>query len=209
MPNRTGILGGSFNPVHNGHLTIARDAMEHFELQGVLFVPCADPPHKNKGELLPAGDRLAMLEAALEGESGFEVSTVELEREGISYSIDTVRHFIRQDAGMDWYFIIGTDSLLELHTWKEVHELLTLCTFAILERPGFDPSSANDKTIRLEDPWPETLKGQVCRGHPVDISSTGIRQNIRGGESVEHLVPEVVEAYIREHRLYAHQEVSK
>jgi nicotinate-nucleotide adenylyltransferase len=118
---RLGILGGTFNPVHIGHLVMAQDALEEFELDEILFVPCSTPAHKDAATLVAAPHRLAMLEHALEADPRFAVSTVELDRGGVSYSIDTVRSVKGQYPEAELFFVIGGDSLLEIHSWKSCY----------------------------------------------------------------------------------------
>lgn len=199
---RIGILGGTFNPVHMGHLILAQDAMEHFELATVLFVPCASPPHKPARDLLPSEHRLAMLEAALEGEIRFQVSRLETDRGGTSYTIDTARELSRLHPGAEINFILGSDSLLELHLWKEIGELLELCRFVTLTRPGADCDCLLKADLHLPPPWPDRLKQNIRAGHTVGISSTDIRYRVAEGLSIRYLVHPAVEMYIAEHSLY-------
>lgn len=200
--NRIGILGGTFNPVHTGHLILAQDAMEHFELGRVLFMPCARPPHKPERDLLPAEHRIAMLEAAIEGDLRFQVSRLETDRGGVSYSIDTSRELRRLYPGAEIHFILGSDSLLELYLWKDAGELLELCRFVTLTRPGADYDMLQTADLHLPSPWPERLKASIRVGHTVDISSTDIRYRVAEGLAIRYLVHPAVEMYIAEHSLY-------
>lgn len=200
--NRMGILGGTFNPVHMGHLILAQDAMEHFDLGSVLFVPCACPPHKPVRDLIPAEHRIAMLEAAIEGDLRFQVSRVETDRGGTSYTIDTARELARLYPGSELHFILGSDSLLELHLWKDIPALLEICRFVTLARPGAEYDSLIAADLRLPDPWPERLKQRVRVGHTVSISSTDIRYRVAEGLAIRYLVHPAVEMYIAEHSLY-------
>ena len=122
--------------MHLGHLVIAQDALEHFEMSKIMFVPCACPPHKSSSDLAPAGHRLAMLEGALEGDLHFEVSDIEIQRGGLSYTIDTIRTLKELNPGVELCFIIGADSLVELHIWKDIESLLQLCRIVTIARPG-------------------------------------------------------------------------
>ena len=197
-----GILGGSFNPIHVGHLILAQDAAEKFELDRVYFVPSANPPHKPAETLAPAEHRAAMIEAAIEGDARLALSRCELEREGVSYTIDTVRDFAAHFPGAALRFIIGADTLPELKSWRAIRELLTLCEFVTLARPGFRPESLGDAQIGLPPPWPERLRARIACGHVVEVSSTDIRMRLAEGLSIRYLVPSPVEMYICEHRLY-------
>jgi nicotinate-nucleotide adenylyltransferase len=199
---RIGILGGTFNPVHLGHLILAQDALERFELDRVFFVPCAQSPHKTAEPPIAAAHRAAMLEAALEGDPRMEVSRAEIERGGVSYTIDTVEDFARRFPGAEICFIIGADTLAELHRWKDIGRLLERCAFVTLARPGFDVDAIAPESLRLPPPWPERLLARVAAGHAVDISSTDVRMRLAEGLRVRYLVPDAVEMYIREHHLY-------
>ena len=199
---RLGIFGGSFNPVHMGHLVVAQDALELFNLDRVLFVPCNRPPHKSPTGLVDGPHRLAMLEAALEGDLRFEASDIELSRGGISWSVDTARELRLRFPAAELVFIIGADSLLELHLWRESAELLKLCEFVTVVRPGTDMDALQQLELKLPAPWPERLMGNVRVGHLVGISSTDIRCRVAEGLSIRYLVHPAVEMYIAEHSLY-------
>ena len=197
-----GILGGTFNPVHIGHMVLAQDALERLELAQVLFVPCRLPPHKDASRLLAAERRLAMLELALEGDLRFAVLDTEIRRDGISYSVDTVREIRRLHPESDISFIIGMDTLMELHLWKDIDELFELCRFVPFRRPGIDTAVVTEESLKLKPPWPERLLSSVKTGHTVDVSSTDIRRRVAEGLSIRYLVPPPVEMYIQEHHLY-------
>lgn len=200
--SRIGVLGGSFNPVHMGHLIVAQDALEQFELSQVVLMPCACPPHKSIRELLPAEHRVAMLEAAIEGDLRFLVSREEIDRGGVSYTIDTARSLKDQYPGCEIVFIIGSDSLLELHLWKDIGELLNLCGFVTLTRPGPEYDDVMKADLKLPPMWGERLKAHVRVGHALCLSSTDIRYRVAEGMSIRYLVHPSVEMYIAEHSLY-------
>jgi nicotinate-nucleotide adenylyltransferase len=197
---RIGIFGGTFNPVHLGHLIVAQDACDQFELNRVLFVPCAVPPHKTTGNLAENPHRLRMLEACLEGDPHFEFSDIEIERGGVSYTIDTVRALRQQDPSAEWFLILGSDSLMDLHSWRQAEAILKEVQIGTLIRPGTPlPTS---EALRLPAPWPERLLGNVRVGHQVEISSGDIRRRCAEGLSIRYLVHPAVEMYIAEHGLY-------
>ena len=200
--SRIGILGGSFNPVHTGHLMMAQDALETFDLSTVLFVPCDTPAHKSANALLDPRHRVAMLELAIEGDLRFELCEAELERGGISYAVHTVQALRARYPRAELYFIIGSDSLRELHLWKDVDALLDLCRFITFARPGQGTGAMTLEDIQLKDPWPRRLLDSLSVTHVVDISSTEIRHRIAEGMSIRYLVPPGVEMYIVEHGLY-------
>jgi len=202
MKAKLGILGGTFNPVHLAHLILAQTAAETHDLGGVLFVPCAVPPHKDTHSLIDSSHRAAMLELAIEEDLRFEISDIELARQGASYSIDTVRALSLQYPDTELYFIIGSDTLLELHSWRNIEGLLDLCTFATFGRPGTDLVAIREEDLQLPPPWPERLLANCASGRQVDVSSSDIRHRIKEGFSIRYLVPQAVEMYIAEHNLY-------
>lgn len=197
-----GVLGGSFNPVHLGHLILAQDALEHFELDEILLVPCRNPPHKAAELMAPAEHRKAMLELVAEEDPTFGVSDLELVRNGPSYTIDTIEQLMLFRPEDRIHFIIGSDSVPELRTWHRILELLPLCPFLVVTRPGFARETLECRDLGLPDPWPERLLSNMVEGHRVDISSTDIRMRVAEGMSIRYLVPPCVEMYIIEHGLY-------
>ncbi|MCX6995656.1 MAG: nicotinate-nucleotide adenylyltransferase [Kiritimatiellaeota bacterium] len=202
---KLGLLGGTFNPVHMGHLILAQDALERFGLDRVLLIPCAQPPHKQAPRLAAAAERLAMLRLAVAGDPRFEVSAVELERGAPSYAVDTVRPLRAEQPERRLFFIIGTDALLELHQWHAIGELLELCEFSTMLRPGFPVEFLGAERLNLPAPWPERLLHNLFTGHAVDISATDIRQRLAEGRSIRYLVPPAVGQYIFEQGLYRGQ----
>jgi nicotinate-nucleotide adenylyltransferase len=199
---RVGILGGSFNPVHNGHLILAQDALEKFELDQVLFVPCYVPVHKDPSGLLPFDQRYAMLESVVETDLQFDLSPIERDRGGASYAIDTVTELQARQPGVEYSFIIGADSLCELHTWHRIYDMLQQCRILVMCRPGFCCAESLRAAIRLDEPWPDRLLENLARAHEVEISSTDIRMRVAEGMRISYLVPPSVEMYIAEHNLY-------
>ena len=202
MSQRTGILGGTFNPVHIGHLIMAQDAMEAFELSKVLFLPCARPPHKDASALAPVSDRVAMIELAIKENRDFELCDLEIKRGGSSYTVDTVRELLRQSPGAEFFFIIGSDTLPELHSWKEIGELLGLCRIVTVARPGADLRNLSGADLRLPEAAARRLLDDVVSGHGVDISSSDIRYRAAEGMRITYLTPPGVEMHIAEHGLY-------
>jgi len=198
---RVGIFGGTFNPPHIGHLVLAQDAIEKFNLSQVIFVPCSSPPHKRSPMLASGEHRMAMLEAAIEGDHRLSVSDVEVCRGGLSYAVDTIEELsVKYPEGVD--FLIGSDSLMELHLWKDIKRLLTMCEFKVFARPGFSVETVEPGLRKLPAPWPEKILGNMATGHLIEISSSEIRHRIAEGMSIRYLVHPLVEMYIMEHSLY-------
>jgi len=173
MKSRVGIFGGSFDPVHNGHLLLARDAIEQLGISRVVFVPARLSPHKLERPPSDPAFRLRLLEAAVAGEPGFSVDPLELEREGPSFAIDTVRAMREKFPGSDLYYFIGADNIPKLHTWKDIDELRGIARFAVFSRGD----------LPVPQGWPRLLRR-------VEISSTEIRSRIAAGASLRYMVPD-------------------
>ena len=191
---KLGLFGGTFNPIHNGHLKIARKVLDDFGLTKVIFIPSGNPPHKNKNDIVDAFHRLKMLEIAIAGEKRFEVSDIEIKREGKSYTLDTIKR-IKEIYGKDaiLYFIAGADMALDLPNWKDPLKILELSHFLAVERPNFCLEKLNEKYRK---------KIIFVEGVSFDISSSDIRNRIKGGKSIKTLVPDAVEKYIKDHNLF-------
>lgn len=190
---KIGFLGGSFDPVHFGHLMAAQDAFEQYKLDRLVIVPAAQAPMKPNDVKSPAEDRLAMLRAATEWDSRFEVSDYELRKGGISYTIDSARHFRALYPTDELYWVIGGDQLPRLHLWKDIGEVAKLVEFIFLERPGFPVKATPDVP---------GLRLHRCDGHLLAISSTELRERARNGLSLDYFVPHKAIVYIREKGLY-------
>jgi nicotinate-nucleotide adenylyltransferase len=171
-------------------------------LDRVLFIPCAQPPHKASETLVAAEHRLAMLRAAVANNPRFAVNTIELERSGPSFTIETLKALGKTHPDTRFYFILGTDSLLELHQWRAVGELLELCEFVTMLRPGFPVEHLAEERLNLPPPWPARLLKNLFPGHAADISSTDIRRRVAAGRSIRYLVPDAVAGYIAAQGLY-------
>ena len=217
---KLGLLGGSFNPVHSGHLAIAHQTRETLSLDQILFIPTSHPPHKPTGSLAPAQDRYEMVRLAIASHPSLTISDVELRRPGKSYSIDTIR-LLRQEYGPDTqlFFLIGLDAILDFPSWRDPRTLLELCSFVVLSRPGLSFRSLS--TVRLLPPIPypsladldaeRIFRIDVPLGNqrliclkqpPCPTSASDIRARIRQGLSVANLLPPLVESYILRHHLY-------
>ncbi|MCC7164479.1 MAG: nicotinate-nucleotide adenylyltransferase [Anaerolineae bacterium] len=194
-----GILGGTFDPPHNGHLKIAAAARSALGLAQIVFIPAGQPPHKLDDPVSPAATRLAMLELALARHPDFVISRLELLRAGPSYTVDTLRE-LHQTLGDDAeiYFIMGMDSLQNFHAWHQPQEIVKLCKLAVLRRPGFD---VDLDTLEKQVPG-VTASVVIIPGPEFDISASEIRARVRRGESIRGLVPPAVAAFIKTNRLY-------
>ena len=199
---RIGIMGGSFDPVHSGHLVVASDAIEALRLDRVWFLPAALPPHKLDRNRAPAEDRLEMLRLATADDPRFEVSDVELRRGGVSYTVDTLESLRSEWPDVDWTLILGSDGLVELHTWREVDRLLGLCEPAVFVRPGTDRRSRIEAALRANGMPADRLMKRLFDAHRFEVSSTEVRERIASGRSVRYLLPDAVERYVRRRGLY-------
>jgi len=191
---RIGIFGGTFDPIHTGHLAIAQTAINEIPLQRVLFIPANIPPHKLKQPISPPQVRLEMVQLAVADHPQFEVSTVELEREGPSYMVDTLRLLQQRYPGAEFFLIIGADNLLGFQTWHEHEAILQLCRLAVYPRYESDLEQAPAELLR---------RSIVFKAPRMEISSSYIRGLVRQGKSVRYLVPDVVAEFIQQKRLYA------
>ena len=193
---KIGFLGGSFDPVHFGHLLAAQDAYEQHGLDRLILVPAAQAPLKPNEVQSPAADRLAMLASAVEWDRRFEISDYELRKGGVSYTIDSARHFRAQFPQDELYWIVGGDQLPQLHRWKDIGELARLVQFIFLERPGYP--------VKATIPIPG-LRLHRCDGHLLAVSSTELRERTRLGLALDYFIPHKAIVYIREKRLYSDQ----
>ncbi|BBO70733.1 putative nicotinate-nucleotide adenylyltransferase [Desulfosarcina alkanivorans] len=219
---RAGLFGGTFNPIHRGHLMAAERVLDHFSLDRLYIIPCRVPPHKFPAYLAPAGERMRMIQLALPADPRYQLSDVEIQRSGPSYTIDTVVHFrTRIIPGAELFLITGMDAFLEIHTWKNQRRLLELIQPVVVSRPGSGPTPARDDAGRLDGYIRSRLSGvyhycelgtcwreaggsciHLLPTAPVDISSSRVRQRIRAGKTIGDLVPDTVNAYIERKGLY-------
>ncbi len=203
MSKRIGLFGGSFNPIHCGHLIVARAIAEKLDLERVILLPSLNPPHKGDRKLLDAGHRAEMVKLAIAGEPLFEFSDYDLTRGGPSYTIDTVLHFRKAlAADVELFWLIGADSLSELTTWHRVPELIDACHITTAHRPGSDAIDWKELGTGLTKARVARLRAGVVNTPRIEISSTDVRRRLRAGLSVRYLVPDRVYAYILCHRLY-------
>ena len=197
-PLRLGVLGGTFDPPHYGHLALAETARVQLGLARVLFVPAGDPPHKPGYPLSPVVHRAAMVTAAIADNPAFVLSRVDLDRPGPHYTVDMLALLRGMFSGAEFYFLMGGDSLAEFLTWRDPAGIIRQAILAVMERPGW---TADLKSLEREVPG--IRERLVWLDAPrLDLSATDLRRRVREGLPVRYLVPPAVEAYIREHHLY-------
>ncbi len=203
MSTAIALYGGTFDPIHFGHLIAARSVAEQLGVDRTIFIPSAAPPHKDNHAVTPAAHRLEMVRRAVDGEPGFEVSDCEIRRTGPSYTVDTIAHF-REELGANaaLYWIIGADSLTELVGWYRVGELADACRIVTASRPGCDDQELGVLQRSLTDAQIAAIRDRVLTTPQIDISATDIRQRVREGRSIRYLVPEPAREYIIEQSLY-------
>ncbi len=216
---RLGLFGGTFNPIHYGHLRAAEEIREALALDRLLFIPAAQPPHKETRHIVPFAVRAEMTRLAVTANEFFDVSDVEGQRPGKSYSIETLR-FFRQTRGPDteMFFILGLDAFLEIDTWKDYRQLFTLCHFVVLDRPGYDHRQLEHVLLTKIEAGCRYDPEATAYRHPsgfriffrpislLEISSTSIRTAVYERRSIRYLLPEAVRSYILNNKLYIHKE---
>lgn len=217
---RVGVLGGTFDPVHNGHLGIAAEAKAKFCLDRVLFVPVNISPHKRQRVITPAHHRLEMLRLAIQAEPSFVLSTIEIERSGISYTIDTLQELETANPAMDLFLIMGIDTFKELGSWKEPLRLLERYHFLVGTRPGYSLGNSDEMVRQLSDGAYVSVSGggeeNIFRFQhkrsgktlvffeigPRPVSSSEVRENVSRHKEIKNMLPPEVENYIMRHQLY-------
>lgn len=197
--SKIGLLGGTFDPVHNGHLYMANTAYKEFNLDKIVFLPLNTPPHKSS-PIVSATNRLDMLNIITANSNHFIVWDLEIKRQGLTYSIDTLSELKQSYPTDEFYYIIGSDTLLELKNWKDFNKISSLCNFIFINRPNTDPQKIQ-QTIQLLQTQYNTKILTVNALAP-DISSTLIRQNTKKALPINDLVPKSVQDYITKHKLY-------
>ena len=216
MKERVGLFGGTFDPVHCGHIRAAGEVLERFSLHKILFIPSFIPPHKGRAGIAPAHDRLRMVDLACRGEPRFAASSIEVDAGEKSYSIITLEKIKRAYPGGWIFFILGVDAFLEIETWRDHERVLEECRFIVMTRPGYRLDQADlvlrgslkekihhlSKTEKIGEAQFKSRRIFFLPIRALDISSTEVRRRIRTGKDIRGLVPEVVGDYIRSHRLY-------
>jgi nicotinate-nucleotide adenylyltransferase len=219
LTQRLGILGGTFNPIHFGHLAAAEEIRDRLKLEKVIFIPSFLPPHKIDDDIPSAVQRQEMVRLAIKGNAHFTVSDMEIRRGGRSYTVDTIEALRQSHPGAELYFLTGLDSFLEIRTWKDWDRLLTLCSFVVISRDGYrfrdvaqlgflDVSERELSALDAREKDQVMITAGSIRVYLerlpfYDISSTDIRARVREGRSFKYHLPEAVEHYIIENKLYA------
>lgn len=188
---RIGLFGGSFDPVHLGHLLVAQAAVEELELSRLYLIPAAQSPFKPDNHPAPGAERLRLLRLALAGRTNCEVDDQEIRRGGISYTVDTLRDYARRFPEVELFYLIGADNVPSLPKWRDAAELARLAEFVAIPRPG-EPSVS----------FPPPFRGRMLKGFPFGVSSSQIRERVKAGLPIDHLLPAPVAEAIRNNRLY-------
>jgi nicotinate-nucleotide adenylyltransferase len=198
--NSLGILGGSFDPFHLGHLSIAEAALEELSLDKVLLMPAKVSPFKVGRKMASEEDRINMTRCAVENHPGLDVTTIETDASRVSYTFETMKALEELFPDFRIWFIMGSDSMLQLETWYKGEELLRKYTFVLAPRPGYDMTEVEQKIHYYSETYGTEIR--VLHNELRDISSTEIKERIRRGDSISHLVPKEVRQYIYEHGIY-------
>ncbi len=198
------IMGGTFDPIHYGHLVTTEAVMHQFQIDKVLFIPSGQPPHKSGKKVTAAEDRYLMTLLATESNPSFFPSRIEIDREGYSYTIDTIKQLKQEDPDQEIYFITGADAFLQILTWRNPEELLRSCHFVAATRPGYLRPEISEEIKRLTQEYKAHI--HFIEVPALSISSSDIRQRVREGRPIKYLLPELVENYIYKHGLYQDEE---
>lgn len=196
---KIGIMGGTFNPIHFGHLLLGETAYEQFSLDEVLFMPTKNPYYKNLGNTVTEEDRVRMVKLAIKDNAHFTFSGEELNREGTTYTVETLQNLTRKNPDCEYYFIMGADSLYHIESWKDTEEVLRMAVILVAGR-GDLSSSLSSQIEYIENKYDASIR--FLNSPSLEISSNDIRRRIRTGESIRYLLPREVEEYIYEHKLY-------
>ncbi len=215
--NRVGLFGGTFDPIHFGHLRAAEEIRQILSLTKIYFIPSSIPPHKEGSDITCASDRLEMLRLAIEGNEYFDISEFELESKSTSYTVDTLEHLSGAHPDTEFYFMLGNELFNHIESWKDYRRLFELAHFAVITRPGFSDLDSNKIPLALKEDFryykkienvisytKSSLRDIVfteIRG--IEISSTDIRNLVKSNKSIKYLVPDKIEKYIITEKLYA------
>lgn len=200
MGKRIGIMGGTFNPIHMGHLIMAENAYEQYRLDEVIFLPSKNPPHKRSADLVKEEDRKKMISLAIDGNSHFSMSTLEFEREGKTYTIDTMEILRKENPSNEYFFLIGADSLYNLESWHRSEDLMGMTSFLVATRDQYSYKEMNVFAESLKEKYGADIA--FLNTPTIEIASRELREKVRLKKSITYYVPERVREYIRTHKLY-------
>lgn len=197
---KIGIMGGTFNPIHFGHLLLAENAFEYFQLDDLIFLPTGDPPHKANNQIVDKYRRLEMVQMAVEDNLHFDVSTLEIERKGYSYTVDTLKELVSKKPENKYYFIIGADSLEQFTQWKDFKTIFKLCKLIVACRENYDIDTIKKIIADYEDKYNAII--HILSMPQIDISSSEIRKRVEESKTIKYMLPKDIEHYIVMNKLY-------
>ncbi|KZL93860.1 nicotinate-nucleotide adenylyltransferase [Clostridium magnum] len=194
------IFGGTFDPIHNGHLHIAYEALYKFNLNKIIFMPSGNPPHKLGKKITNASFRYEMVKAVTREEKSFDISSYEINKINLSYTYQTLQHFNDLEKDTEWHFLTGADCLMDIESWKNADKIFQLCKMVVFNRPGYNIENIEEQKSKVEKKYNGEI---IFLDIPLlDISSTNIRNTVREGKNVSYLLPESVYNIIKQLNLY-------
>lgn len=208
MAKKVGIFGGTFDPIHSAHLILAEHAWEQFQLDTVLLMPCAVPPHKEERKITPALHRSRMIQLAIEDNNHLKLSNFELERTGKTYTADTIQMLNKEHPECEYFFILGADSLFDIEKWYHPKQILEQIQIIAAVRGGMEREDLQKQIVYLQERYPSSQITLLDTPH-IEISSTMIRENVRQGKTIKYYVPKDVEKYIYQQKLYQESETGR
>jgi nicotinate-nucleotide adenylyltransferase len=197
---KIGIMGGTFNPIHFGHLILAEHAFSFLELHSILFIPTGNPPHKKDKEIIDKKHRYRMVQLAIEDNSHFDLSDIELNQEGYSYSINTINQLKEENLNTEYYFIIGADSFFQIHNWREPEALLNQCHLVVASRNEYKSDDLMARKEELETNYQANI--HILPMPKIEISSSNLRDRVKNGHTIKYMIPKDIEHYIYMNGLY-------
>lgn len=198
---KKGIFGGTFDPIHHGHLHIAYESIYKLGLDEVIFMPSGNPPHKTNKMITESEIRYELVKEAIKGEEKFKVSKYEIDKKGLSYTYETLKFFNEKEKDTEWYFITGVDCLMDIYKWKNVNSILNSCKFVVFNRNGYEKKDIINQKTQVEKQFNKKI---IFLDIPImEISSTNIRNKVKKGEKISYLVPQGVNNLLKSMKLYS------
>ncbi|MCY6484277.1 nicotinate-nucleotide adenylyltransferase [Clostridium aestuarii] len=198
--SKKGIFGGTFDPIHNGHLHVAYESLYKLHLDKVIFMPSGNPPHKTNKKLTDSCIRYNFIKKIIQNEEKFDISDYEINKKGLSYTYETLEFFNKMEPKTKWYFITGADCLMDICLWKNANKILELCEFVVFNRPGYSKEEIIMHKNKVEEKYNKKI---TFLDIPIlEISSTNIRKKVKKGENISYLVPEKLEDLLTKMNLY-------